>query len=114
MEQSKNLEAYYQKYTIPKTDTVNDSTSYTAIREIYTDDSYICPYCGEWVSNNEVHYCRNYYPVTTWSCYYPSPSINKTEQAFKILKTLVNENIIKEPTSFKQFCNLIEKIAKVV
>ena len=112
MEQSKNLEAYYQKYTTPKTDTVTDSTNYTAISKIYMGDGYICPYCGVWVFYNEAHYCNDYYPVTT---YHPLfPSVNKTEQAFKILKTLVNEKIIKEPTSFKQFCNLIEKIAKVV
>ena len=69
---------------------------------------WICPDCGRWVSNGESHQC--YYPHV-YTCY---SSESKTENAYKILKVLVEEKIIKEPTSFKKFCDLIEKLAKVI
>ena len=56
-------------------------------------------------------YDYNYYryPQT----YYYSVR-NTTEEAFKILKIMVEEKLVKEPTSFKKFCDLVERIAKVV
>lgn len=73
-------------------------------------DGYTCPNCGRWLPGGEACSCCN----ITYPHYYYYPSINKTEQAFKILKLLVEEKVIKEPTSFKKFCELIEKLAKVI
>jgi len=70
---------------------------------------YTCPTCQEWVPySGNIHYCWHYPTLN----YYPIE--NKTEKAFKILKLLVKEQIIKEPTSFKKFCDLIEKITKTI
>jgi len=83
-----NLNNYWQKYP-----NVSDSTS----SDYYTGD--IIPY----------DYWHPYRYTYTYS-----PPENKTEQAFKILKLLVEEKIIREPGSFKRFCSLIEKISKVI
>ena len=39
---------------------------------------------------------------------------NKTEKAYRILKKLVEKEIIEEPNSFKKFCELIEEIAGII
>ena len=69
-----------------------------------------CPNCGRWLPGGEACSCC----TITYPHYYYYPPINKTEQAFKILRLLVEEKVIKEPTSFKKFCELIEKLAKVI
>jgi len=98
------LEKYWMTYDSGTSDTSdffhNDTTVY----------GYTCPRCGCWVSGGEYHSC--YYCPTVWTNYWPSP--NKTEQAFKILKALVESKVIREPTSFKKFCDLIEKIAGII
>ena len=70
---------------------------------------YVCPTCGVWVPSGEVHYC---WVNTYWRPYYPT--VNKTEQAFRVLKKLVEEKIIPEPKTYKKFCDLIEKIAQAI
>ena len=101
-----SLDKHYQDY-VTKADsgTYDDGTGTSAD---YFVTGYTCPYCGRWVSPGEYHSCWNY---PTYTCY---PSVNKTEQAFKILKLLVKEDVIKEPRTFKRFCELIEKIAEVI
>lgn len=54
----------------------------------------------------------NYYPHYTW--YSHPPVRNRKEEAFEVLKVLVEEKLVKEPTTFKKFCDLVEKIAKVI
>jgi len=102
------LEKYWKTYdsgTSPQ-----DSGSYY-IGDSTTVNGFTCSHCGKWVNSWEYHYCCP--PITTWISYdYPTP--NKTEQAFKILKALVESKIIREPQSFKKFCDLIEKIAGII
>lgn len=72
-----------------------------------------CPRCNIWVSNFEVHTCSYPHdPYIPW--YTPVSTENKTEKAFNVLKLLVKEGLIKEPKSFKAFCDLIEKMTGVV
>jgi len=55
--------------------------------------------------------CPDYdYTVSYWPC----GVRNKKEEAFEILKVLVEEKLVKEPTTFKKFCDLIEKIAETI
>lgn len=71
---------------------------------------YTCSVCYKWVNPGEYHYCNPFvYPYVSYS-----QQRNRTEEAFKILKVLVKEDVIKEPSSFKKFCEIIEKIAKVI
>jgi hypothetical protein len=71
---------------------------------------YFCPYCNVWVSSGDPHRCY----ISPWTVRSYYPCLNKTEEAYKILKALVEEKIIQEPDSFKKFCELIEEIAKVI
>ena len=78
--------------------------------------NYWSRYMGNDTESSTADYCYiqpdyDWYLYTYYS--YPPPRSTK-EQAFEILKVLVEEKIIKEPTSFKKFCDLIEKIAKVI
>jgi hypothetical protein len=96
-----SLETYWKDYQ-----TGNYSFDLEATR-----GGYFCPSCGLWIITGGFHACLNYqYPY--YPVYYPQR--NKTEEAYKILKALVEEKIIQEPDSFKAFCELIEKIAKVI
>ena len=105
-----NLDKHWETYSsgVTTTDVVGDC--------YYPGDSttggYYCSGCGQWVSTLDFHICPgyHYFPSVWTDC----PSPNRTEQAFKILKKLVEEKVIKEPATFKKFCDLIEKIAKVI
>jgi len=89
-----NIEAYFMQY---KGETNNTSSvTYNDYGDYWVGD-YIYPY--------------PYYPSTYT---YLPPVENKTERAFKILKVLVKEKLIKEPTSFNKFVEIVEKIAKVI
>ena len=72
---------------------------------------YTCPRCGRWVGMNECHHCHSA-PLYqyTWSLYHES----KIEKAFTLLKSLVKESVIPEPKTYKDFCDLVEKIAKTI
>jgi len=87
-----NLEKYWEEFTADSSGTF----SFT--------DGYICPYCGTWVPYGTYHSC--------WAHYYNLE--NKTEKAYRILKKLVEKEIIEEPNSFKKFCELIEEIAGII
>ena len=50
------------------------------------------------------------YQWRTWNC----PTENKIEKAYNVIKKLVELDIIPEPKTYKKFCSLIEKIAKVL
>lgn len=93
------MEQYWTQYV----DTGNTST--TANSVTYTGASHwiIDPYDG-----------TSTYPWGGWIYYPYQYHQNKTEQAYEILKVLVKEEMIKEPKSFKKFCDLIEKIAKAI
>jgi hypothetical protein len=69
---------------------------------------YVCPQCGYWVNCGESHRCH----ISPWTVRSYYPCLNKTEEAYKILKALVEKKIITEPDSFKKFCEIIEEIAK--
>jgi len=99
------LDKYWRTYDSGTS--TSDAHSY--IGDLTEAIGYICPNCGQWVRINEYHSCYPYH--YTWYYY---PTVNKTEQAFKILKKLVEEKVIREPQSFKKFCDLIEKIAGVI
>ena len=91
-----NLIKYYNEYKNfgSSTDTAGDTTTL----------DYPYPLPGDLV------------PYDYWyprPCHWYPPE-NKTEQAFKILKLLVEEKVIKEPSSFKKFCEIIEKLAGVI
>ena len=88
-----SLETYWKDYQ-----TGNYSFDYEL-----TGYGYPCPKCGDWIYPEWLHVCPGHYPQR-----------NKTEEAYKILKALVEEKIIQEPDSFKAFCELIERIAKVI
>ena len=72
-------------------------------------------YCAEKWNYNDTSipggtsYPFDGYIYPRYSYYYPVE--NKTEQALRILKVLVEEKIIAELDSYKKFCELIEKIA---
>jgi len=96
------LEQYWVEY---KTDyNTKEADAYNWDCQI--NGGYYCPRCNQWIPFGTYHQC---YPITY---YYPTE--NKTEKAFKVLKALVKERVIKEPDSFKKFCELVEKITKVV
>jgi len=101
------LNGYWLKYDSGTATDTGDCSGTGTI----TINGYACPNCGRWVSSGEYHYCT--WP-STWISGYVYPIPNKTEQAFKILKALVESKIIREPTSFKKFCDLIEKIAGII
>jgi hypothetical protein len=68
------------------------------------------------VSDSSTQNCYIDYPDYRY-VYYTYPPVqtrNKTEEAFNILKIMVEEKLVKEPTTFKKFCDLVEKIAKVI
>lgn len=75
----------------------------------YCSSGYTCPSCGQWVPGGTVHYCWGSPYRFTWY-----PVENPTEKAFRVLKKLVEEKIIKEPNTLKEFCNLVEKIAEAI
>lgn len=93
-----NPERWYTDYNGNVID-IPDSATYGG--------GYTRPYCHLWVDYSQYHNCLG---GITWHY----SQYNKTEQAFNILKALVKEGVVKEPGSFKKFCELIEKIAKVV
>ncbi len=62
---------------------------------------------GYW-EDNTWHW--QYYPYSYPTYYYP----NKTETAFKLIKKFVEMKLIKEPKTFKEFCDLIDKVAGVI
>ncbi len=90
MDQTNTMNQYWKEYAGSDT-TTDGGTGY-----IYR----IWPNCDY----SELHW----YP----SCYWPPE--NKTEKAFGLLKLFVEEKIIAEPETFKKFCELVEKIAKVI
>lgn len=104
-----SLNNFWQEYgtKYESANTTTDANDFCAYPERYDTGSGVCPY-DYWIPWTEP-YMPYYPPMVT---YYPSE--NKTEQAFKILKLLVEEKIIREPSSFKKFCELIEKLAKVI
>lgn len=59
-------------------------------------------------------YIEPYYQTYPYTISYYTKERNKTEEAFNILKIMVAEKLVKEPTTFKKFCELVEKIAKVI
>ena len=70
---------------------------------------------GTYIDNGWWGICPPYeYPYFQAVPYYVSTPENKTERAFFILKILVKEKLIKEPTSFDQFVKIVEKIDKVI
>lgn len=89
-----NLDTYYERYTsgTTTTDSVGDYSIWP-----WPETPYV-PY--------DTHPC---YPVT----YYYAVG-NTTEKAFELLKLFVKEKVITEPKSFKKFCELVEKIAKMI
>lgn len=95
-----NLDQYWQLYDKDKGTGATYGEFGYHIPLSNSTGGFLCSDCGLWVNSGEHHYCH--------------PSENKAEQAFKILKVLVEEKIIKEPTSFKKFCDLVEKLAKVI
>lgn len=104
-----SLDKHWEKYSSGVTTTNMKGDFYHVGDSSTCTDGYTCSICGAWVPFGGYHYCHNY--PTVWG-YHSTP--NHTEQAFKILKKLVEEKVIKEPASFKKFCDLIEKIAKVI
>lgn len=93
---------YWQEYKASGSS--GESTTTTDYSVIDTGNCYI--------SWDEPYDYYSWYPRPyTYTYHYPE---NKTEQAFKILKLLVKEKVIREPSSFKKFCDLIEKLAKVI
>lgn len=97
---NKLLDGFYREYTGTTTDSCTTGSGY-------------CINCGVWIPEGGYHSCFPTYP-TTYVSYPYYPPENKTEKAFKILKLLVKEQVIEEPTTFTEFCNLIEKMAKVI
>jgi hypothetical protein len=91
-----SLESYYQEFMTG-----------AAAGDYY---GYTCPYCKMWVYSGSFHYCggNSWYPAYTY------PPENKTEKAFQVLKILVEKKIITEPSTFRAFCDLIEKIAGAI
>ena len=91
---------------------MNDTTSLDNFYIQYTD--------GSTTTAGEYYLEPDYPPYdsgTSWIRYYQYPYYperNRTEHAFEILKLMVKEKIISEPRSFKKFCELVEKIAKVI
>ena len=65
----------------------------------------------DYVDSNEydIKYYR-YFPY--WHWHYPIQ--NPTEQAYQILKKLIEREVIPEPKSYKKFCELLEAIKEVV
>jgi len=59
------------------------------------------------------HLIPIHYPQIKWR-YYPLDEGNKTEKAHQILKRLIKKGVIKEPSSFKKFCELIEEISQIL
>jgi len=52
----------------------------------------------------------SHYPAWQWTY----PSSNSTEQAYNILKALVEKKIIPTPKSFKKFTELMDAIKEAV
>ena len=104
-----NLDKHWETYSSSVTTTDAEGDYYFPIA---MTGGYYCSGCGQWVSSSDFHVCTGYHYFPSVGTFCPSP--NHTEQAFKILKKLVEENVIKEPATFKKFCDLIEKIAKVL
>lgn len=99
------LEQYWIKYSGNAADAFDED--WRATIGNFTS-GYICPQCGQWINPGEYHTCYPY----GYTFYYPAR--NKTEEAFKILKLLVEKKVSEEPKSFKEFCELVEKIAKLI
>lgn len=76
-----------------------------------TGGGYHCAGCGEWLYPGEVHYCSPYVRYS-WNVCPPSP--NPTEQAYKIMKKLLEKKVVPEPKSYKKFCELLEAIREVI
>jgi len=56
-------------------------------------------------------------PTWDWEkgCYFTNaPSPNPTEQAYNILKVLVEKKIISTPKSFTKFCELVDAIKEAL
>ena len=98
------LNIFFEQYTAG----INAAAGY--LDNSCGDWGYTCPKCGQWVYMNNWHYCYPSSYYSTWS----QTQENKTEKAFRILKVLVEIKIIPEPSTFKDFCDLIEKIAAVI
>ena len=94
-----NMETYYMQYAGNTNEIASETKTNT---DYYTGDypyGYPDPY---------------FHPVSYIYPYYSAPLENPTERAFKILKVLVKEKVIKEPDSFDKFVKLVEKIAKAI
>ncbi len=92
-----NLENYYTQYS-PGNMTAGTATAVTP----WTDCG------GGYWEDNTWHW--HYYPYSYPTYCYP----NKTETAFKLIKKFVEMKLIKEPKTFKEFCDLIDKVAGVI
>ena len=104
------LENYWNQY--PRGDWPDTTTGSGQIYYPHelTGYGYPCPKCGCWVNYGESHCCY----ISPWTVRSYYPCLNKTEEAYKILKALVEKKIIQESDSYKKFCELIEEIAKAV
>ena len=90
---SENLDGFYTQYS------ASNATSAASCG----DQSY-------WPgSDYPTPYYPNYYYYS-----YPCYTVSKTETAFKLVKKFVEMKLIKEPKTFKEFCDLIEEISKTL
>jgi len=101
---SENLDGFYAQYSASNTTSVTGAGD-----QVYTS-------CGDqryWHDTTTTPYYPYGYPRGYYYSY-PCYTVSKTETAFKLVKKFVEMKLIKEPKTFKEFCDLIEEISKTL
>jgi len=100
------MDKYYVDY---QTDNQTNDNEMINNGSRYNGD-YLYPHEGRIYIYREYPYDSRFYDYSTYS--YMSP--NETEQAYNILKALVEKKVISTPKSFKKFCELIDSIKEAI